>query len=81
VTTPATITWHLDPTVAERAFFGRHEALLWWTGPSTKMGWCVYEIRGLEPIEQGTGTDTADAKEQAETVLRRLEDAPPGEET
>lgn len=74
--TQPVITWHLDPTVAERAVFGRHEALLWWTGPSTRMGWCVYQVGGLDPLDQGTGTDDADAKGQAETALRRLEDAP-----
>jgi hypothetical protein len=71
--TAPVITWHLDPTVAERAVFGRHEALLWWTGPSTRMGWCVYEVGGLDPLDQGTGTDGDDAKSQAEAVLRRLE--------
>src|SRR5471032_2545109 len=71
---PSVITWHLDPTVAERAVFGRHEALLWWTGPGARMGWLVYQVGGLDPLDQGTGTDGDDAKRQAETVLRRLAD-------
>ena len=72
--TQPVITWHLDPTVAERAVFGRHEALLWWTGPGTRMGWCVYQVGGLDPLDQGAGIDDKDAKSQAETALRRLAD-------
>jgi hypothetical protein len=66
------ITWSLDPTVTARAVFGRHEALLWWTGPSTRMAWCVYEVGGLDPLETGTGVNDNNAKAQAEAVLHRL---------
>jgi hypothetical protein len=65
-----TITWHLHPTVWQHAVHGRHEAQIWWTEPGTKLGWLLYEVGGLDPVAQGTGTDEGDAKAQAEAELR-----------
>jgi hypothetical protein len=68
------IAWHLDPTVYMRAVHGGHEALLWWTGPSTRMAWCIYQVGGgLDPVGEGAGDGETDARERAETALRRLE--------
>jgi hypothetical protein len=65
-----TITWHLDPSVWQRAVHGQHEALIWWTGPGTQLSWLLYAVGGLDPVAQGTGQDEADAKAQAEAELR-----------
>jgi hypothetical protein len=66
----STITWHLDPTVWQKAVYGRHEALIWWTGPGPKVGWLLYAVGGVDPVTQGTGRDEDDAKAQAEAELR-----------
>lgn len=66
----APITWHLDPTVWQRAFHGNHEALIWWTGPGQQLGWCIYETGALDTACKGTGRNEADAKAQAEAIMR-----------
>jgi hypothetical protein len=71
-TPDAPVIWHLDPTVWQRAISGRHEALIWWTGPGPRLAWCIYQIGGLDPVILGTGADEIDAKAQAEATLRHL---------
>jgi hypothetical protein len=64
------ITWHL--AVYQRAVHGRHEAQLWWTGHGPRLGWCIYQVGGLDTVAEGSGVDEADAKKQAEAALLRL---------
>ena len=69
------ITWHLDPTVWQRARLGQYEAEIWWTGPGPQVGWAVFALGGdyaVDALAQGTGRDEADGKAQAETRLREL---------
>jgi hypothetical protein len=73
------VTWHLDPAVWQRTVHGGHEALIWWTGPGTQLGWCIYLVGGLDPVAQGTAADEADAKSQAEATMRELADSKTGD--
>jgi hypothetical protein len=66
------VTWHLDPTVWQRAVSGGYEALIWWTGPGPQLAWCIYPVGGMDQEAQGTGKDEADAKAQCEAELARL---------
>jgi hypothetical protein len=64
------ITWHADATVAARAVFGGHEALVtaaWGTEPAR---WWLYRVGGLDPIADGTAADLDGAKAFAEAALR-----------
>ena len=69
------ITWHLDPTVAERAVLGRFEASLWATCEGDEGAWAVFELGGpdvvTEPVDQGKAGTYELAKSQAEAALRR----------
>jgi hypothetical protein len=70
------ITWHLDPAVWQRAWFSGYDAEIWWTGPSTQVGWCIFPpgdgTHVLDPVARGTGTGENDAKAQVAYVLRKL---------
>lgn len=70
------ITWHADPTVAERAIHGRFEALLIAGWESAERGddseWLVYELGAQYPAERGQAGSFEEAREQAEEALRRL---------
>lgn len=66
----AAITWHLDATAYQVANFGRHQAVLYCTGPGTQVEWLVYTVTGLEPVARGMGDDGDDARDQAARELR-----------
>ena len=63
------ITWHLDPTVAERAVLGCHVAEVWDAPP----GWAVFHVHATNPAAQGRPATDEAAKAEAEAALRRLE--------
>ncbi len=71
-----TITWHT--TIAERAILSRFEAGLWPLGGDNYGnggGWAVFEIGRPGPSgpeEIGYAATYAEARNQAETALRRL---------
>jgi hypothetical protein len=69
------ISWHLDPTVARSASWGRYMAEVWGTGDGDNTGWCVFAFGARNPADAGSGTSLADAERQAEAALRRLNEA------
>jgi hypothetical protein len=70
------IHWHLDPTVWVRARCGNYSAEILWAEPPERLHWCIFppgdENAVLYQVARGTGTDAADARAQAEYVLRKL---------
>lgn len=71
------ITWHLDPTVAERAVLGRFMAELWFTCEGDDWGWAVFSLEDPAetvsyPAEQDRTAGYEAAKARAETALRHL---------
>jgi hypothetical protein len=72
------ITWHLDPTVAEWAVFGRFTAELRFTCEGDDWGWAVFSRDDPAdevsyPVAHDTTAGYEAAKSRAGAAMRRLE--------